>query len=417
MDKFTYVFVLLLLPLLVAAKPHPSFGAESEANALHLYLDADFGQTRRTAEAIKLGFETALGEVDWQIAGQPIKLLPQDHRGSPKRSRRTMEKFLNDPRGLAVIGGKQSPPYLSYGDFINEAGIPLLLTWAAAGPVTRQAEGPNNWIFRLSVDDSKAGPFLVKTAETSGCNHLALLLLDTGWGRANRKTMLEALRERGKQPVLLRMFDTQLGPYAARTIAHDVAATEADCVLLVGSATSGGHLVLALHDVKPSLRVLSHWGILGWEFAENVGHEIREAMGLRILQTCGLEVEIAGSPRLDKALSAVRLDGRNVSRLSEIPSSAGFVHGYDMARILISATRQASQTGAWQNGPAARRQALKQALEQLETPVEGILRTYIAPFAQWSPDNPDAHEALGVNDLCLAAFQRDGTLVSVTKPE
>ncbi|MEM9043354.1 MAG: ABC transporter substrate-binding protein [Pseudomonadota bacterium] len=408
---------MLLFALSVVAIPLHARATDSADDGLHFYVDADFGMTGKTAAAIMLGLETALGEVDWRIAGRQVFLLPNDHRGSPKRSKQTMETFLHDPNALAVIGGKQSPPYLSYGAFINASEIPLLLPWSAAGPVTRLAEGSGNWIFRLSVDDSKAGPFLVSVAMRAGCDRIALLLLDTGWGRANKQSMLAAFEAHGKQPALLKMFDTELGPYAARSIARDIVESQADCTLLVSNPNSGVHLVTALYEAKPTLQVISHWGILGSQFARQVRHEMRQSLSLRVLQTCGLEAEIANSEELNGALESLRRSGHKVNRLSDIPSSAGFVHGYDLAKILIAASEQAARSEAWKGTSASRRAALKQALEHLEEPVRGILRLYRTPFRPFSREDTDAHEALGLSDLCLAGFREDGSLKAIRHKE
>ena len=407
----------VMVSLLVGAMCASAEAAESEANALHLYFDADFAKTRLTSEAISLGVETALAEVDWRLAGQPVKLLPRDHRGSPKRSLKTMETFTRDPRALAVIGGMQSPPYLTYGAFINTSKIPLLLPWSAAAPVTRLAEGPDNWIFRVSVDDAKAGPFLVRTAQAAGCKRIALLLQDTGWGRANRATMLAAMRGSGKRPVYIGMVGSEIGPNSATTVAHDVAASAADCTLLVASSTAGAEIALALYDIVPGKQLISHWGILGGQFEARVSHEKRKALNLRVLQTCGLEIETNGSEILERALAQARAGGREVNQLSDIPAFAGFVHGYDLTKILIAASARAAETDAWHEGTEPRRLALKTALEALEAPVPGILRVYERPFGPYSADQPNAHEALSGDDLCLAGFAADGTLRAVRGPE
>jgi len=50
-------------------------------------------------------------------------------------------------------------------------------------------------------------------------------------------------------------------------------------------------------------------------------------------------------------------------------------------------------------------------MENVSTPVKGLIKTYRKPFSVWSDDNPDAHEALDENDLSLAKFTKELNIV------
>lgn len=53
---------------------------------------------------------------------------------------------------------------------------------------------------------------------------------------------------------------------------------------------------------------------------------------------------------------------------------------------------------------------MRDALERLEEPIPGLLKTYQRPF---SSEGADAHEALGADDLCLARYDEAGNIVFV----
>lgn len=402
--------------LAVATVLGVSVGAgAAERETLKFYVDGDFTNTTVSTGAVLSGIEAALDGIGHEIAGHPIEVVPKDHRSSPKRSAHTMRHFNSDPAAVAVFGGMQSPPYLTYGDYINDNGIPLLLSWSAAAPVTRMGEGDRNYIFRLSVDDSKAGGFLIRTAIANGCRSIAVLMTDTGWGRANYKTISAAAKEIGFELALMEMIDPDLGPITAEGIARTVEASKAECAITVVTSGSGKELIPALHGAIDNLRVFSHWGILGGEFVSSVSHSVREALKLQVLQTCGLEVERAGSPILKRVLAKHADPIIAEEGLSGMQAPAGFVHAHDLTLVLAAAIRQAAETPEWAQGSKARRTAIKQALETLEAPVPGILRTYTRPFSTMTADTYDAHEALGVNDLCMATFKQDGKLVAVPR--
>ena len=397
--SFAFVRVVMLSIL---------FALPAQAERLALFIDADYSVSAAAAEAIELGVRAALDESDGRLGGVETVVVPMDHRGNVRRSRKTMERYLESDEALALIGGLHSPPYLTHQDFINANRVLTLLPWSAAGPITRAGQGVENWIFRLSVDDRKSGGFLVREAvERGGCSRIALILIDTGWGRANFLTLSAALETRGMRPSAVVYFGVSIGKASASALAEDIANAGSDCAVLLSNWDSGHVVTNALYEQVPDLRVFSHWGVAGGRFAEHVPHERLERMRFSVLQTCGLREERDGDAVLRQALAIAAPEVRS---LAELRAPTGFVHGYDLTRILIAAADQAAQTPAWKEGVASRRVAVRLALERLNTPVNGILAKYDTPFRPYSVEDPDAHEALGVDDLCMARFREDGLL-------
>ena len=97
--------------------------------------------------------------------------------------------------------------------------------------------------------------------------------------------------------------------------------------------------------------------------------------------------------------------------MSELPAPTGFVHGYDLTHLLLQAAKEVADHPQWAAGTIQeQRSLLREALENIQQPVNGILGQYLRPFEPFGPQSPDAHEALGINDLCLARFLADGRL-------
>lgn len=404
---FTRLLAAVLSLYTVCAVPAQA----NMSDGLNIYIDADFSLEPEVGEAIELGLVTALSETGGEVAGLPVSVRRLDHRTSPRRSKRNFAAFLEDHNAIAMFGGKQSPPYLTYGDDINASQVPLLLGWSAAAPVTRLVDGAENYIFRLSVDDTHAGPFLVEKTLAEGCTDVALILVDTGWGRANLKTMTAALEAQQNAPKLTIMVPTDIGNAAARNIARDIAKSEVQCVLAVLTGDTGTPVLAALHELEVAVDVFAHWGFVGGRFPERVTFEMRESMNLRILHTCGLNIEQSGSEVLAQAIAQAATQNDAIDSLVDIQAHAGFVHGYDLGRIFRTAAEQAAGTAQWSEGAIARRVALRDALAALEQPVEGILGTYQPPFADLSQNLRDGHDALGKDSLCLVKFDADNKIV------
>ena len=394
----------IILPLLALLGVSPVV----RADPMEIYIDADYSINYAAAEAIELGVRTALEEVNYTLAGDPVTVIRRDHRGNVNRSRRTMDDFVANNEALAIIGGLHSPPYIANQEFINTHQILTLLPWSAGGVITRPQYGTENWLFRLSIDDTKSGEFLIReTVERQGCQSVALVLLDNAWGRGGERAMTAALLSREMKAATVVYFDFTVGKAVAGTIAKTVAESGADCAVLMANATNGATMVKAIHKQSPDLRIFSHWGITGGDFTGEIPHQMRQAHDIRVLQTCGLRVEVEGSDLLDRAL---RQAAPEAERLSEVGAITGFIHGYDLTRILIASAEQAAKTANWNRSIVERRMALKAALEDLRSPVEGILKRYDRPFRPWEESDPDAHEALGLNDLCMARFTPEGLL-------
>lgn len=393
--------------------------SSASADRLSIYIDADFSISLQSSEAIELGVNTALAEAGYTAGGLGFDVIRKNHRANSKRTLSNLRAFQADPQALAVIGGAHSPPYLSNQSYINENGLLVLLPWSAAGPITRPDAGQTNWIFRLSVDDTKAGPFLVARAlRNPKCKRTALLLIDTGWGRVNSSSMQAAFKEAGADAPSVFMFSAGLGTAGARSMVQSIAAVRPDCVVMLAFAQEGGLLTNQLHQSLPDVKLISHWGILASDFEMDVPHSVRSGLQIEVLQTCGLRAEQKGGTALSQALAtASTMANTPLQSLSDVPSSTGFVHGYDLTKLLLAAVEQAAQSPAWQGAPIAkRRDMVRLALEDLPGPVEGILKSYTHPFAVYSPANQDAHEALGLPDLCMASFSETGRLVLATQP-
>jgi branched-chain amino acid transport system substrate-binding protein len=385
------------------------FSGLCESKELTIYHDADYTNHSASATAMLMGMQTALSEVDHQIQGHQIKVISKNHRGNSKRSLRHMQQFLEDDSALFVLGGLHSPPYIQHRDFINENEILLLVAWAAGGPITRYAKG-KNWVFRLSLDDLKAGHRLGQFAlEERNCQSPHLLLEDTPWGRSNSNALLQYANSKGSSTWPVTWFGWNTGLNLARTLVRKIKSQGADCVIFVGNHLEGEQFAKAAASLGGSPPTfISHWGITGGDFQAKVNHETRENLELRFLQTCYSFLSPNQSPHAKAVFARAKALYPDKLRTPEdIPAPAGFIHAYDLGKLVIESMKTFKIQGSVQDV----RQALHSALESLDRPVLGLVKTYHKPFSEWSPEHPDAHEALGVSDICMAHFNKDNHII------
>lgn len=393
-----------------------STGAAGVEPELRLYLDADMSGNLDSGASLEHGIRTALHAAGDRLGGKSVELVVLDHHGNTHRSRRHLEQYVRDDRALAVFCGMHSPPVLTNLEYIHQNEILLLDPWAAAGPITRFPASPN-WVFRLSVDDRKAGEFFVRYAiQQRGFKRPALLLETTAWGRANEVTMKQALQAVKASALPTTWFDWGLGEEAARIMLRSIANSGADVIFLVSNAPEGKTFARAMAGLAEADRrpICSHWGITGGDFYAAVGPEVRARISLRFLQTRFTFFDLE-----DRAFAAgVLADAKarfpeQIRGPQDVKAPAGFAHAYDLTRLLAAAIGQVTLTGEIKTD----RRNVRIALEQLREPVQGLLKTYRQPFAPYDEDHPDAHEALGLDDLVMANYGEHGEIRLEKSPE
>lgn len=382
---------------------------QNQEDILRLYISADRTGTKESGISIEQGIRTALDEIEYSIDGYSIELVVLDHRGSTPRFDQHLNTYLEDDRAIAMFCGLHSPPLLANRDFINENEILLLDPWAAATPITRYPS-EENWIFRLSIDDSKAGFVIAKHAMGEGYSKPFLLLEDTGWGEANEVTMSSALREYSNESVATEWFNWNLGVNQAKVILREVSVTGADVIFFVGNAPEGKVFAQAMSELpeEERLPIRSHWGITGGDFPKVIDKNIRESIDLLFIQTrfsfLNMDDNLYAAQVFDRAK---KLFPETIQYPIDIEAPTGFVHSYDLTKILI----QAMTEHEWTGNTDEDRSSLRNKLENINKPVEGLLKTYTMPFTVYTDEAFDAHEALGIEDYVMAKYGENNEII------
>lgn len=401
MNNFSFVSILLLF---VSCQ---CFSVQKEYS---IYIDADFTGTKASSHSIKQGITTALAEVSNKIQGFSFKLVVKDHRANSLRSKKNLESYLQDDNALLIFSGLHSPPLLSNKSYINKEQILVLDPWAAAGPITR-TKSNENWIFRLSIDDSNAGTFIVKRAINEGFKNAYLLLEDTGWGKSNKNTMKLALNAEGIDPKGISWFNWGIGVNQAKLILRNINESGADVIFFVGNAPEGKVFSKAMVSLSEQFRlpIRSHWGITGGDFSQVITKQDRAMLDLQFIQTNFTFLKENLSKFEKSVFELAKKNNVDINNKFDIKAQTGFVHAYDLTKLMISAINQAGLTG----NKSVDKLAIHKALTNLKLPVKGLLKNYEHPFSIYSESNPDAHEALSLNDYTMGYFGENDEVVLI----
>ena len=104
----------------------------------------------------------------------------------------------------------------------------------------------------------------------------------------------------------------------------------------------------------------------------------------------------AKSPAAKRVLAALK-QRYGITSAEAVVSPVGVAHAYDLTHILARAINKAGSTD---------RSKIRDALENLG-PYDGLVRRYDKPFA------PDRHDALSADQVFMARFDAQGTLIPV----
>ena len=79
----------------------------AEKRVFNIYHDSDYSTHGQSANAMKMGFMTALAQQQANFENIEFNFIEKDHRGNSNRSLRHMKQFLADP-SMGLIQGYMS---------------------------------------------------------------------------------------------------------------------------------------------------------------------------------------------------------------------------------------------------------------------------------------------------------------------
>lgn len=375
------------------------------SDTFEVVIDADFSYHKESSESIRKGMELALNK---SKITKKIKIVKADHRGSTKRSKRNVRSFIENDKALFMVSGIHSPPLLANKEYINKNKVLTFVPWAAAAPITR-AKTNNNWIYRLSIDDGKAGGFLSQYALAQNYKSPCLLLENTGWGKSNFKNMTKGFSAKGTKVKKTFWFNWGIQKNDATAIVLQAIKAKCDILLLVANSQEGALFVKTVANQQVVIPVLSHWGITGGDFHNLVSTKEREKVNLRFIQTKFNFLTSKRTKYSQNVLKSATSYFKDIDSAKDIKASTGFIHAYDLGLIIGKALEKVN----WNSGIGEIRLQIKKNVEALGSPVQGLLKKYEKPFGPYKVGRKEAHEALDEDDFSIGKYDIDGNILNI----
>ncbi len=360
-----------------------------------LGIDGEFGLLNSTsAQAVELGTRIAVAEINKAggVLGRPLAVVTRDHRSIPARGIKNIREFAEMKDLVAVLGGRFSPVIIEQLPALKESKLLFMAVWSAADMIVDNGFQPN-YVFRVSLRDSLAMPYMLSSAVQRGITQVGLLLTNTSWGRSN----LAALDKYSATHRLPAVVETAWYNWQERSLVDrylKLFNAGAKAIVLVANDDEAALLVreVAALPAEQRIPIISHWGVTGGRFFKEAGPALK-GVDFSVVQTFSFSQ--AKKEELDRFMATAGELG--VQRIEDIESPVGVAHAYDAVHLLAMAVRQAGSTN---------RSAVRQALEKLP-PHQGLVRRYAPAFTA------ARHEALDTRQLLMARYRDDGVLVPV----
>ena len=352
-------------------------GLATAADPIKIGVSGPFtGGSSSMGVSMRDGVRLAVEEINKSggVLGRKLQVVERDDEAKNERGVQIAQELINKEKVTASVGYINTGVALASQRFFQEAKIPVMSNVATGSAVTQQfKDQPENYIFRNAAHDSIQAPMIVEEAITRrGFKKVAILADSTNYGQLGRADLETALKAKGVTPVAVEKFNIKDVDMTAQLLKAKEAGAEA--VLTYGIGPELAQIANGMTKLGWKVPMVGSWTLSMANYIDNAGPG---GEGARMPQTF---IQQGDTPKRKAFIDSYLKTFKPKNNRIDSPVSAA--QGYDSIFLLAAAIKQANST----DGPK-----IKEALENLNTKVEGVVTTYDKPFTK------DDHEAITAN--------------------
>jgi len=350
--------------------------------------DLSASPSAQSGQAGVLGIQAAIDDINAAggVLGRKLTLVVRDDLSQPPKSIQNMSDLIDNEKVVAVLGPTNSGNALAWKHIPNQKKNPSIGCIGSATDITKpMGANADNYMYRVSmVDRAQVAGLIAYAKSNPKTKNVGFLVETTGYGQGGLKDLQELADAKGLKPVATEKFgvnDTDMTSQLNKMKAAGV-----DTVLVWAQGTPIGQLVRSMEKINYFPVTLTSWSSDNASFFDTAGKTLAEKpVFMRTITE-------------DRTPKQQALYDRLSSKMASKSAFSFAAHCYDALMITAAAIKQAGAT----EGPK-----MREALENLQAPVEGIMKTYTKPFSATE------HEALTAADYRWTVW-KDGRLVSYT---
>lgn len=367
-----------------------SASAAGAADAVKIgHIAALSGASAQSGEAITRGLTLAIDEINAKgglLGGRKLELVQRDDESSPPKGVVAARELIFQEKVPVIFGGIDTPVALAIVPLVNKEKVVHMAVWAAGTPITQNGANPN-YVFRVSAVDALVDVKLLNYAnKTFGAKKIGLMLINNPWGQSNEQGLIAADKDNASVEIVgIEKFesnDVDMVPQLTR-----LKEKGAEAIVLVVNAPPGAQMMKSRERMGWKVPVVSHWGISGGRFPELAGPTAGDA---HFVQTYSFYGKL--NPSGERVLAGLKKKYPNIKGPDDIFAPVGTANAYDAMHLVGLAIEQAKSADG---------DAIRKALEELQGPYSGLIKTYSKPFT------PRNHDALGPDDYIMVRYDSD----------
>ena len=377
--------------LAAAAAVATGFAGQAQAQSgapIKIGLSGPFtGGSASMGVSMRDGVKLAIAEINKAggVLGRPLLAVERDDEARNELGVQIAQELVNKERVVATLGYINTGVALASQRFYQENEIPVLNNVATGTVITQQfAKERANYVFRMSANDVIQSAMIVDEAvNRRGFKKPAILADSTNYGQLGREDLEKALAAKGMKAVAVEKFNVKDTDMTAQLLRAREAG--ADVILTYGIGPELAQIANGQAKLGWKVPLIGSWTLSMASFIDNAG---ANGNGATMPQTF---IQLPNTPKRKAFIEAYQA----AYKIERMPSPVSAAQGHDSVLLLAAAITQAGSTEG---------RKIREALENLQTKVEGVVTTYDHPFT------PTDHEAVTAN-IPVFGLVRDGRVV------
>src|SRR5580658_7739497 len=215
----------------------------------------------------KQGFDLALDEIHAAggINGRKLVYNFEDSQSDPRQSVAIAQKFVSDPRIVMELGDFSSPASMAASPIYQRAG---LVQFGFTNSHPNFTKG-GDFIWSSSVSQADEQPRLAKYATDLGFKRLAVLYLNTDWGRTSQKLFGDAAKSYGAEVVASEGYQPEEKDFRSTLVR--VRDAKPDAIVLISYYPDGALITRQIRTVGLTTSIVASGSIYSPKFIELAG--------------------------------------------------------------------------------------------------------------------------------------------------
>ena len=224
------------------------------------------GQNAQYGAQWKKGFDLALEEVNAKgVKGRPLQYVFEDSQADPRQSVAIAQKFVSDPKIVVEVGDFSSTASMAASSIYQRGG---LVQFGFTNSHPNFTKG-GDFMWSNSVSQADEQPRLAKYAADLGFKHVAVLYLNTDWGRSSQAIFTQSAKSLGVDVVASEGYQPDEKDFRSTLVR--VRDAQPDAIVLISYYADGALITRQTRSVGLTQPIVASGSVYSPKFIELAG--------------------------------------------------------------------------------------------------------------------------------------------------